>query len=95
MLEEEERNTRRRSVGTVRFIGELYKCNMLTQKIMGWCIEQLLNSPKDESLQCLCTLLTTVGQLMEKSKFNFTPYIQQMQNLVVSKKEIKISSRVR
>lgn len=93
-LEEEERKFRRRSVGIVRFIGELFKFNMLTQKIISKCIKHLLSCDQEESLECLCKLLTTVGQMMEKTNFDFAPYISQMQDLVNMKK-LKISSRVR
>lgn len=54
-----------RSVGNIRFIGELYKLHMLTRKIMHSCIVQLLSQGDEESLECLCKLLTTVGQDLE------------------------------
>lgn len=66
MYEEEERRIRMKSVGNSRFIGELYKLKMLTCNIMHQCIEQLLREGDEESLECLCKLLTTVGEGMEK-----------------------------
>ena len=41
---------------------------MLTARIMHECVRKLLNSnPSDEeSLECLCRLLTTVGQDLDK-----------------------------
>lgn len=42
-LEEEERKIRRRAVGTVKFIGELFKINMLTGNIIHKCIQTLLD----------------------------------------------------
>ena len=56
-----------KSLGNIRFIGELYKLNMLTAKIMHSCITNLLNGGDEESLECLCKLLTTVGQILEKA----------------------------
>lgn len=105
ILEEEERKLRRRSVGTVRFIGELYRQGMLTTNIMDWCITTLLNIRTEEKLECLCKLLTTVGHKMEEKtgaadvdKKNFrdlTPHFQTMQSIADNKKQNKISSRVR
>lgn len=104
-LEEEERKLRRRSVGTVRFIGELYRQNMLLTSIMEWCVVTLLNIRSEEKLECLCKLLTTVGQKMEHQTFDeeydkkyyrdLTLYFQQMQQIASDKKQSKISSRVR
>lgn len=104
-LEEEERKLRRRSVGTVRFIGELYRQNMLLTSIMEWCVQVLLNIRTEEKLECLCKLLTTVGQKMEhkthdeeydkKYYRDLTPHFQTMQAIASDKKQSKISSRVR
>ncbi|XP_055299644.1 eukaryotic translation initiation factor 4 gamma 3-like [Sitodiplosis mosellana] len=104
-LEEEERKLRRRSVGTVRFIGELYRQNMLLTSIMEWCVMVLLNIRTEEKLECLCKLLTTVGQKMEhktgdeeydkKYYRDLTPHFLTMQQIASDKKQSKISSRVR
>lgn len=48
-----------------RFIGELYKQGMLTTKIMHRCIKELLIQSDEDSLECLCKLLTTVGKDLE------------------------------
>ncbi len=64
-FEEEERRLRRRSLGNIRFIGELYKLKMLTARIMHECVKRLLMEVDEESLECLCRLLTTVGKELE------------------------------
>lgn len=104
-LEEEERKLRRRSVGTVRFIGELYQQGMLITNIMEWCITALINIRTEEKLECLCKLLTTVGKKMElktpdeqwnsKHYRDLTPHFKEMQAIASDKKSTKISSRVR
>lgn len=38
---------------------------MLTPAIMYRCIEHLLQTPEEESLECLCKLLTTIGKDLE------------------------------
>jgi len=64
-FEHNERRLRRRSLGNIRFIGELYKLQMLTARIMHECVKKLLKEVDDESLECLCRLLTTVGQELD------------------------------
>ncbi|XP_065370716.1 eukaryotic translation initiation factor 4 gamma 3 isoform X1 [Calliphora vicina] len=104
LLDEEERRIRRRSGGTVRFIGELFKISILTGKIIHTCIEALLKDPNNEDmLECLCKLLTTVGQKFEqthmskddKRKYSLESVIQRMQNIASKHDNAKISSRVR
>lgn len=102
VLEEEERKLRRRSVGTVKFIGELYKIDMLTTKIMSWCVNTLLCKKSEDKLECLCKLLTTVGQKMEqktgdqKQYHCLADYFKTMQMIVDKKMPgLKVSSRVR
>ena len=61
---------KRRGLGLVRFIGELYKLEMLTARIMHECVRKLLSNvetPEEEDIESLCRLLTTVGKQLEAS----------------------------
>ncbi|XP_052081892.1 eukaryotic translation initiation factor 4 gamma 1-like isoform X1 [Mytilus californianus] len=89
-----ETNARRRSLGNIRFIGELFKLKMLTEPIMHECVFKLLNSKDEESLECLCKLLRTIGKELdsEKAKPRVDQYFQRMNKVVEEK---KTSSRVR
>lgn len=49
-LEEKHYKLRQRANGTVKFIGELYKIEMLTTRIMRTCIEMLLHDPTEEKV---------------------------------------------
>jgi hypothetical protein len=50
----------------IRFIGELFKLRILSVKVMHQCILRLLSQPEDEdSLECLCVLLSTIGKELE------------------------------
>ncbi|XP_029648517.1 eukaryotic translation initiation factor 4 gamma 1 isoform X1 [Octopus sinensis] len=93
-LEEAFSAAKRRSIGNIRFIGELFKLNMLTEKIMHDCVSNLLKSRDEESLECLCRLLKTVGKEVDSdvSKGTMKIYFQQMKEIVSEK---KTSSRVR
>lgn len=96
-LEEEDRKLRRRSVGTIRFIGELFKCDLLTPKILLACIQLFLDRGEhEESLECLCKLLSTVGRAIYIKKLGdeLNKFILQMEE-IVNKKSQSISSRVR
>ncbi|XP_076320360.1 eukaryotic translation initiation factor 4 gamma 3-like [Tachypleus tridentatus] len=87
-LEEEEKKAKRRSLGNIRFIGELFKQNMLTPKIMDGCIQRLLRQGDEDSLECLCRLLTTVGKDLEGEKGKNKIWTQQMDNYCVAMKDI-------
>ena len=72
-LDEATNKERRRTLGNIRFIGELFKLSMLTETIMHNCILQLFRARTDEdSLESLCRLLTTIGKDLdhEKGKVN-------------------------
>lgn len=60
----EERAARKRMLGNIAFVGQLYKNKLLTEKIMHNCITTLLQdlvNPRSEDVECLCKLMVTVG----------------------------------
>ncbi|XP_046637850.1 eukaryotic translation initiation factor 4 gamma 1-like [Daphnia pulicaria] len=60
---------RRRSLGNIRFIGQLIKLRILSEKILHQCILRLLSQRDDEDyLEALCVLLITTGKNMESAK---------------------------
>ena len=65
-FQERERRARRRSLGNIRFIGELYNLKMLTDRIMHEIIRRLLTQTDEESLECLCWLLNTIGKQLDQ-----------------------------
>ena len=65
--EDKERRARRRSLGNIRFIGELYNLRMLTDRIMHEIIRKLLGASDEETLECLCWLLNTTGKQLEEA----------------------------
>lgn len=98
--ESESFKIRQRAVGTVHFIGELYKIEMLTSKIMVSCISHLLDPTmcSEETLECLCKLLTTIGKRLEKldtKKVDLKETFVKLEGLVDKKNHLKISSRIR
>jgi len=79
-FEDKERKARRRSAGNTRFIGELYKREMLTVRIMHECIRRLIQKKDEESLECLCRLVTTVGKHLEDATALVMKSKEQQQN---------------
>jgi translation initiation factor 4G len=64
---------KRQGLGLVQFIGELFKLNMLIEKIMYECIIRLLGGtdqphPEPEEVESLCRLLVTVGKPLDEGR---------------------------
>lgn len=88
---------KRRGLGLVKFIGELFKLSMLTERIMHECIKQLLSNienPEEEDIESLCRLLITVGQAMDtdRARDHMNVYFARMAELARGN---NISSRVK
>ncbi|KAJ8344752.1 hypothetical protein SKAU_G00289450 [Synaphobranchus kaupii] len=62
---------RQRSVGNIRLIGELFKLEMLKVTVIHSCISKLLYNKSEDALECLCCLLSTVGQKLDSDKNNW------------------------
>lgn len=68
---EKKAAARRRMLGNIRFIGELYKESMLTERIMHECIKKLIGEfqhPEEENVEALCKLMSTIGHMIDHSK---------------------------
>ncbi|XP_076817515.1 eukaryotic translation initiation factor 4 gamma 3-like isoform X2 [Clavelina lepadiformis] len=93
-LDVAETKERRRMLGNIRFIGELFKLKMLTESIMHNCVMSLFKGRDDESLESLCRLLATIGKDLDhaKGKPRMDQYFQQIDKVI---REKKTSSRVR
>jgi tellurite resistance protein len=90
--------TRRRANGTVKFIGELYKVELLTSKIMFGCINTLFgpvdDQITDDDMERLCKLLTVIGQQLEMSdKQALSDIFRRLKRLVDTNK--RFETRVR
>lgn len=95
--EEKRLKARRRMLGNIRFIGELYKKSMLTERIMHECIKKLLGdyqNPDEEDVEALCKLMSTIGVIIDhvKAKEHIDAYFKRMENL---SNNMKLSSRLR
>jgi translation initiation factor 4G len=87
---------KRRGWGLIKFIGEMFKVQMLTERIVHECVEKLLGNaqnPEEEGIESLCKLLSTVGKLLDTSKARsyMDIYFTRMKELC---KNSKISTRM-
>jgi translation initiation factor 4G len=85
---------KRRGLGLVKFIGELFKLQMLTERIMHRCILKLLDEPAEEDIESVCQLLKTVGTALSgpKGKESMDMYFGKMNNL---SQDMRVSQRIR
>lgn len=66
---------KRRGLGLVKFIGELYKLGMLTERIMHQCVHKLVDFegiPEEAEVESLCNLLKTIGYAIDASERGHT-----------------------
>ncbi|KAG8714510.1 hypothetical protein FRC08_011838 [Ceratobasidium sp. 394] len=73
-------------LGLMRFIGELFKLQMLTERIMHECIKKLLSNvinPTEEEIEGLCELLWTIGRDLDnaKARIHMDIYFERMQEI--------------
>ncbi|CAF3682682.1 unnamed protein product [Adineta steineri] len=103
-LEEDLVKAKRRKLGNIFFIGELFKLQMLTDTIMYDCIEYLLRDKTDEeSLECLCRLLRTIGKELDAkasektaNKTNLEKHYRELAGITKDhNKEQNTSARIR
>ncbi|CEJ81399.1 Putative Eukaryotic translation initiation factor 4 gamma [[Torrubiella] hemipterigena] len=79
---------KRRGLGLVQFIGELYKLGMLTERIMHECVRKLVDHkgvPDEAEVESLCKLLRTIGANLddtEKGRPMMDAYFQRIQNMI-------------
>jgi len=85
---------KRRGLGLVKFIGELFKLQMLTERIMHRCILKLLDEPAEEDIESVCQLLKTVGGALSgpKGKESMDMYFGKMNSL---SQDPQVSQRIR
>jgi len=77
---------KRQGLGLIKFIGELFKLQMLTERIMHECVKKLLgnvDNPEEEEIESLCQLLRTVGRLLDvpKAHAHMDVYFSRMKEL--------------
>jgi translation initiation factor 4G len=95
--EEKRVKARRRMLGNIGLIGELYKKKMLTERIMHACIQKFLGQcqdPDGEYVEALCKLMSNIGEMIDhkKAKEQMDRYFERMKTL---SNNMNLSSSVR
>ncbi|KAI1143972.1 hypothetical protein F5Y05DRAFT_12891 [Hypoxylon sp. FL0543] len=79
---------KRRGLGLVQFIGELYKLGMLTERIMHECVRKLVDYsgvPDEAEVESLCKLLRTIGANLDqtdKGRVMMDAYFGRIQSMI-------------
>lgn len=105
ILDDDKRFSRKRSVGNIKLIAELYKINMLNIKIMFSCFLTLIELGHEDYIECLCTLITNIGKTVSESLVSVTKddkrrvmwdeIFNRIKNIHDGKSDIKVSSRIK
>ncbi|OAA44861.1 MIF4-like, type 1/2/3 [Metarhizium rileyi] len=78
---------KRRGLGLVQFIGELYKLGMLTERIMHECVHKLVDYkgvPDEAEIESLSKLLRTIGANLdaaEKGRHMMDAYFERIRTM--------------
>ncbi|KAI1467089.1 uncharacterized protein F4812DRAFT_48863 [Daldinia caldariorum] len=79
---------KRRGLGLVQFIGELYKLGMLTERIMHECVKKLVDHsgvPDEAEVESLSKLLRTIGANLDstdKGRVMMDAYFARIQGMI-------------
>lgn len=89
--------TKRRVLGNMRFIGEIFIVGLIPAKIMHAVIQELLadvSNPEEEEVESVCRLIPTIGAALDipESTALWEKYIERLRRLTVN---TKLSTRVR
>lgn len=89
--------TKRRVLGNMRFIGEIFMVGLIPAKIMHAVIQELLtdvNNPEEEEVESVCRLLPTIGAALDipESAALWEKYAERLRRLSVNP---KLPTRVR
>ena len=92
-MDEALAKSKKRMLGNVKFMGELFKLKLLRENLMHDCISEMLRCGDEKCLESMRKLLFTIGKDLDsdKAKPRIDQYFQQLKNIIMSK---KVSTRV-
>jgi translation initiation factor 4G len=89
---------KKRMLGNIKFIAELFKSGIIVEPVMYECFNHLLkdqdpDSPDEEQIEGLCKLMLNIGKILDANKNNkrFDNYIEQLKKI----QNGKLSTRIK
>jgi translation initiation factor 4G len=89
---------KRRGLGLVQLIGELFKMDMVNKNVMKQCFLKLLGNvdeTDEEDIESACKLLTTIGAVYDSQSAENVEGIMNRLAIIKDKKDNGVSSRVK
>ena len=79
---------RRKVLGNITFIGELFRVGTISDIVIHQCIRRLLKDPDDEQIENLCLLMKTVGKEFDtiRNSEAMNSYFRTLEWITVDKK---------
>jgi translation initiation factor 4G len=87
---------RRRVLGNVTFIGELFRVGTISEQVIHRCIRRLITSPGEQEIEKLCVLMSTIGKDLENGDQNSSDVMNShYRTLEYMAVDQKLSNRIR
>lgn len=90
---------KKRKIGNIKFIGELFKVEMINYSIIHQCIDELLSDRDESCLECLCKLVETTGRKIyergDKSKEKEAKETEHFKQMKILAEDKSLPSRIR
>ncbi|XP_069700386.1 serine-rich adhesin for platelets-like isoform X2 [Periplaneta americana] len=74
-------NLQNECIGNIRVISLLYKLDILPFRLIQRCLKHFTEEGSEESLECLCVLLTLLGKDLESQNKDLSEYFNEIQKL--------------
>jgi translation initiation factor 4G len=88
---------RRRVLGNITFIGELFRVGTISEEVIHRCIRRLITNPGEQEMEKLCVLMTTIGKDLDSSSNQnssdmMNSHFRTLESMAV---DLKLSNRLR
>jgi len=84
-----------RKFGNISFIGELYKCNVLSEELLLNYLMTLLTSDTTLQLKCFCQLVSIVGVVLDQNEETQIELNRYFDIVIERQKNLQMSAQVK
>ncbi|XP_065203119.1 eukaryotic translation initiation factor 4 gamma 1-like [Planococcus citri] len=85
----EESQVRKQSVENCHFIGELFKLDMIHSNRIFQILDRLFESGRNMCIECICAIITNIGEFYEKNVENFPEEYFEKINVLLAQQGLK------